>query len=119
MHNIIIPYCCLLHHIHTHTCTYRIAGHHQLADRLIECQYELSDKLCFFLCGRKPVHNIGEHFLVPQGSENKAGFSEARTRLQELSNKLFEELAADVYDEVDRREMDEGELYQARSRRVP
>ena len=88
--------------------TYRIAGHHQLADRLIECQYELSDKLCFFLCGRKPVHNIGEHFLVPQGSETKAGFMEARSRLQELSNELFEELAADVYDEVDRREMDEG-----------
>ena len=87
---------------------HRIAGHHQLADRLIECQYELSDKLCFFLCGRKPVHNIGEHFLVPQGSESKVGFSEARSRLQELSNKLFEDLAADVYDEVDRREMDEG-----------
>lgn len=87
---------------------YRIAGHHQLADRLIECQYELSDKLCFFLCGRKPVHNIGEHFLVPQGSETKAGFTEARSRLQDLSNELFEELAADVYDEVDRREMDEG-----------
>ena len=46
----------------------RIAGHHQLADRLIECQYELTDKLSFFLCGRKPVHSIGEHFLVPQGS---------------------------------------------------
>ena len=36
------------------------------------------------------------------------GFTEARNRLQELSNELFEELAADVYDEVDRREMDEG-----------
>ena len=54
------------------------------------------------------MHNIGEHFLVPQGSETKVGFTEARNRLQELSNELFEELAADVYDEVDRREMDEG-----------
>ena len=45
---------------------HRIAGHHQLADRLMECQYELTDKLSFFLCGRKPVHSIGEHYLVPQ-----------------------------------------------------
>lgn len=44
----------------------RIAGHHQLADRLIECQYELTDKLSNFVSGRKPVHSIGEHFLVPQ-----------------------------------------------------
>ena len=47
----------------------RIAGHHQLADRLIETQYELTDKLSFFLCGRKPVHSIGEHYLIPLGSE--------------------------------------------------
>lgn len=45
---------------------HRIAGHHQLADRLVECQYELTDKLSCFVSGRKPVHNIGEHFLVPQ-----------------------------------------------------
>ncbi len=45
----------------------RIAGHHQLADRLIECQYELTDKLSFYLSGRIPVHSIGEHYLVPQG----------------------------------------------------
>ena len=34
------------------------------------------------------------------------GLTDARSRLQELSNELFEELAADVYDEVDRRETD-------------
>ena len=44
---------------------HRIAGHHQLADRLIEMQYELADRLSFFLCGRKPMHSMGEHFLVP------------------------------------------------------
>ena len=57
------------------------------------------------------MHNIGEHFLVPQAVNSKVGFTEARRRLQELSNDLFEELAADVYDEVDRREMDEGERF--------
>jgi len=34
--------------------------------------------------------------------------ADARTRLQEISNNLFEELATDVYDEVDRRETDAG-----------
>lgn len=34
--------------------------------------------------------------------------ADARNRLQEISNDLFEELAADVYDEVDRRETDSG-----------
>ena len=40
------------------------AGHHQSAERLIECQYELPDKLSFFLCHWKPQHNIGEHYLI-------------------------------------------------------
>lgn len=100
---------CLLDRLgHTPEECARIAGHHQLADRLIECQFELTDKLSFFLCGRKPVHSIGEHFMVPQvaGSGLNLGLTDARSRLQELSNELFEELAADVYDEVDRRETD-------------
>lgn len=32
----------------------RQAGHHDLADRLVEIQYELTDRLAFYLCGRKP-----------------------------------------------------------------
>uniref|UniRef100_A0A8C7RUI3 G protein-coupled receptor kinase interacting ArfGAP 2a n=1 Tax=Oncorhynchus mykiss TaxID=8022 RepID=A0A8C7RUI3_ONCMY len=55
----------------------RQAGYHDLADRLVEIQYELTDRLAFYLCGRKPSNNH-----------------------------LFEELAMDVFDEVDRRETD-------------
>uniref|UniRef100_A0A3B5MNX4 G protein-coupled receptor kinase interacting ArfGAP 2a n=1 Tax=Xiphophorus couchianus TaxID=32473 RepID=A0A3B5MNX4_9TELE len=29
-------------------------GHYDLADRLVEIQYELTDRLAFYLCGRKP-----------------------------------------------------------------
>uniref|UniRef100_A0A8C8BNY3 GIT ArfGAP 2 n=1 Tax=Otus sunia TaxID=257818 RepID=A0A8C8BNY3_9STRI len=53
----------------------RQGGHHDLAERLVEIQYELTDRLAFYLCGRKPGN-----------SDN--------------------ELAMDVYDEVDRRETD-------------
>uniref|UniRef100_A0A8D3BKC8 GIT ArfGAP 1 n=1 Tax=Scophthalmus maximus TaxID=52904 RepID=A0A8D3BKC8_SCOMX len=67
----------------------RQAGHIELAERLVECQYELTDRLAFYLCGRRPDHKNG-HYIIPQM----------------LNNRLFEELAMDVYDEVDRREND-------------
>ncbi|CAI5650400.1 unnamed protein product [Oreochromis niloticus] len=87
----------------------REAGHNDLADRLVEIQYELTDRLAFYLCGRKPDHKSGQHFIVPQMADS-ADLSElakaAKKKLQSLSNHLFEELAMDVYDEVDRRETD-------------
>ncbi|XP_077565219.1 ARF GTPase-activating protein GIT2-like isoform X8 [Stigmatopora nigra] len=88
----------------------REAGHHELADRLVEIQYELTDRLAFYLCGRKPDHKNGLHFIVPQMADSSLDLSElakaAKKKLQSLSNHLFEELAMDVYDEVDRRETD-------------
>uniref|UniRef100_A0AAY4BE72 G protein-coupled receptor kinase interacting ArfGAP 2a n=1 Tax=Denticeps clupeoides TaxID=299321 RepID=A0AAY4BE72_9TELE len=87
----------------------RQAGHHDLADRLVEIQYELTDRLAFYLCGRKADHRNGQHFIIPQMADSQ-DLSElakaAKKKLQSLSNHLFEELAMDVYDEVDRRETD-------------
>nr|XP_020505399.1 ARF GTPase-activating protein GIT2 isoform X7 [Labrus bergylta] len=90
----------------------REAGHHDLADRLVEVQYELTDRLAFYLCGRKPDHKSGQHFIVPQMADRNTSLDlselakAAKKKLQALSNHLFEELAMDVYDEVDRRETD-------------
>uniref|UniRef100_A0A9J8AJH5 G protein-coupled receptor kinase interacting ArfGAP 1 n=1 Tax=Cyprinus carpio carpio TaxID=630221 RepID=A0A9J8AJH5_CYPCA len=72
----------------------RQAGHVELAERLVECQYELTDRLAFYLCGRRPDHKNG-HYIIPQMADRYI-----------LNNRLFEELAMDVYDEVDRREND-------------
>uniref|UniRef100_A0A8C8BQY5 GIT ArfGAP 2 n=1 Tax=Otus sunia TaxID=257818 RepID=A0A8C8BQY5_9STRI len=87
----------------------RQGGHHDLAERLVEIQYELTDRLAFYLCGRKPEHKNGQHFVIPQMADS-LDLSElakaAKKKLQSLSNHLFEELAMDVYDEVDRRETD-------------
>ncbi|XP_031756154.1 ARF GTPase-activating protein GIT2 isoform X9 [Xenopus tropicalis] len=87
----------------------RQGGHHELADRLVEIQHELTDRLAFYLCGRKPDHKNGQHFIIPQMADS-LDVSElakaAKKKLQSLSNHLFEELAMDVYDEVDRRETD-------------
>ncbi|XP_042525497.1 ARF GTPase-activating protein GIT2 isoform X6 [Dipodomys spectabilis] len=87
----------------------RQGGHHELAERLVEIQYELTDRLAFYLCGRKPDHKNGQHFIIPQMADS-LDLSElakaAKKKLQSLNNHLFEELAMDVYDEVDRRETD-------------
>uniref|UniRef100_A0A8C1MTG0 G protein-coupled receptor kinase interacting ArfGAP 2a n=1 Tax=Cyprinus carpio TaxID=7962 RepID=A0A8C1MTG0_CYPCA len=88
----------------------RQAGHQDLADRLMEIQYELTDRLAFYLCGRKPDHKNGQHFIIPQMADSSLELTEfakaAKRKLQSLSDHLFEELAMDVYDEVDRRETD-------------
>uniref|UniRef100_A0A3B3ZLQ7 Arf-GAP domain-containing protein n=1 Tax=Periophthalmus magnuspinnatus TaxID=409849 RepID=A0A3B3ZLQ7_9GOBI len=73
------------------------AGNVDLAERLVECQYELTDRLAFYLCGRRPDHKNG-HYIIPQ-----MWFVPL---FSQLNNRLFEELAMDVYDEVDRREND-------------
>ncbi|XP_016423513.1 ARF GTPase-activating protein GIT2-like isoform X3 [Sinocyclocheilus rhinocerous] len=90
----------------------RQAGHQDLADRLVEVQYELTDRLAFYLCGRKPDHKNGPHFIIPQMADRNVSLEltefakAAKRKLQSLSDHLFEELAMDVYDEVDRRETD-------------
>ncbi|XP_074062242.1 ARF GTPase-activating protein GIT2 isoform X11 [Macrotis lagotis] len=88
----------------------RQGGHRELAERLVEVQYELTDRLAFYLCGRRPDHLNGQHFIIPQMADSSLDLSElakaAKKKLQSLSNHLFEELAMDVYDEVDRRETD-------------
>uniref|UniRef100_A0AAQ5XFJ5 Arf-GAP domain-containing protein n=1 Tax=Amphiprion ocellaris TaxID=80972 RepID=A0AAQ5XFJ5_AMPOC len=96
----------------------RQAGHQELAERLVEIQYELTDRLTFYLCGRRPDHRNGQHFIIPQMyacchrlsprySLDLSEFAKAaKKKLQSLSNHQFEELAMDVYDEVDRRETD-------------
>nr|XP_057920341.1 ARF GTPase-activating protein GIT2-like isoform X2 [Doryrhamphus excisus] len=87
----------------------RQAGHQELAERLVEIQYELTDRLTFYLCGRKPDHRFGQHFIIPQMADSLdlSEFAKAaKKKLQSLNNHQFEELAMDVYDEVDRRETD-------------
>ncbi|CAE1237916.1 GIT1 [Acanthosepion pharaonis] len=141
----------------------RSEGYIDLAQRLVECQYELTDRLAYFVCGRKPDHRCNHHFIIPEMADRLVDFAsdmgsrqqhnaanslrrgvmmkqmqnhglyppncpgqkcglhncsstsldiselakEAKKMLQALPNNLFEELAMDVYDEVDRRENDE------------
>lgn len=86
------------------------AGFPNIAQRLIEVQFELTDRLTYYLCGRRPDHQNGVHYLIPTMADSCLDLSndanKAKLKLQALSHHLFEELASDVYDEVDRRECD-------------
>ncbi|XP_043254789.1 ARF GTPase-activating protein GIT2 isoform X1 [Colletes gigas] len=88
----------------------KMAGHIELSERIIECMYEVTDRLTYYICSRKPDHGMDEHIIIPEctlllGQSDLC--LEGRNRLQLLPNHLLEELAMDVYDEVDRRENEE------------
>uniref|UniRef100_A0A914XK64 Arf-GAP domain-containing protein n=1 Tax=Plectus sambesii TaxID=2011161 RepID=A0A914XK64_9BILA len=87
----------------------KLENHPELALRLDELRFEVTNRLTMFLCGRKPDHSRGQHFLIPElageGGNDKAA-KLARKKLQLLLPLAFEKLVQDVHDEVDRREMD-------------
>ncbi|XP_049519177.1 ARF GTPase-activating protein GIT2-like isoform X2 [Dermacentor silvarum] len=85
----------------------REAGHADLEARLIESQYEVTDRLAHHLSGRNPEHHLGQHFILPEMADCldlSAHARAAKYKLQSLPERLFVELARDLYDEVDRRE---------------
>ncbi|XP_066589482.1 ARF GTPase-activating protein GIT1 [Prorops nasuta] len=89
----------------------KAAGHLDLSERIIECMYDVTDRLTQYVCLQKPDHRLDEHLIIPDWSSLLEGALDrtdstydARKKLQMLPNNLLEELAMDVYDEVDRRE---------------
>ncbi|KRT81895.1 Ankyrin repeat-containing protein [Oryctes borbonicus] len=82
----------------------KVKGHKELVNRLIECKYDLTDKFSNYLCLRKPDHQNGVHLLIPQNCPPSN--PTIINKLKKLPNHLFEELAMDVYDEIDRREIE-------------
>ena len=88
----------------------KLSAHTNLVTRLINAQYELSDRLSYFLCQKRPDHfsSGSSHFLVPETTTNDRGdeYKIAKRKMQGLNNSVFEELTIDMYDEVDRRETD-------------
>ena len=72
----------------------------KLAARLQSAPYDLTDRLSFFAFGSKgsPEQPI---YLPPNDSDVSSEF------LELASNRVFEEVARDLYDEVDRREVNQ------------
>ncbi|KAI1713214.1 putative GTPase activating protein for arf domain-containing protein [Ditylenchus destructor] len=84
----------------------RQENHTEVADRLDELEFEVTDRFSMFLCGRAPDHKQNQHFLIPelvgQPSEHVKQF---RKLMQNTSSPLLERLVQDIFDEVDRREI--------------
>lgn len=80
--------------------------HLAIVERLNEALYEVTDRLCYFLCSRRPDHTTSQHIIIPDqtGIEITEQLRIARGKLLLIPNKMFEELVMDLYDEVDRRE---------------
>jgi G protein-coupled receptor kinase interactor 2 len=60
----------------------------------------------------------GQHLIIPEQSrvEINEHLKIARGKLQLIPNKMFEELVMDLYEEVDRREMETSKLIQFRQK---
>ncbi|XP_014284303.1 ARF GTPase-activating protein GIT2 [Halyomorpha halys] len=85
----------------------RLVGHREIHSRLTEMLYTVTDRLIYFLTRMRPDHATGQHFIIPTERDcviTPEPNSHGRPRIAQLSHAQFEDLATDVYDEVDRRE---------------
>ncbi|ERE67917.1 ARF GTPase-activating protein GIT1-like protein [Cricetulus griseus] len=93
----------------------RQAGHHELAERLVECQYELTDRLAFYLCGRKPVWLATQNHstlvtersavpFLPVNPEYSATRNQGRQKLARFNAREFATLIIDILSEAKRRQ---------------
>lgn len=79
----------------------------QILDRLNELQFELTDELSFFLCNKRPDHKLGKHFLIQNSFVEDLEMSQnTKLNFEQLPDHLFEELCKDIYDELDRRQIE-------------
>ncbi|KIH65019.1 ankyrin repeat protein [Ancylostoma duodenale] len=77
-------------------------GFVDLANRLDELSFDLTNRLSLFLCGRKPDHQHQQHFLIPEltAKNTVETLRSVRLKIQALPDCAFEKLLQDVYDEV-------------------
>lgn len=72
--------------------SYSEAGYKDIAHRLIESRYELTDRISLYLCERKPDHSNGQHFLIPEMADSIDSNSEAakaaKRKLQMVAMKV-------------------------------
>uniref|UniRef100_A0A914H567 Arf-GAP domain-containing protein n=1 Tax=Globodera rostochiensis TaxID=31243 RepID=A0A914H567_GLORO len=82
-------------------------GHRALSERLVELEHEVTDRFSLFLCGRRPSHKENQHFLIPDLDDSNRIFhvKHSRHSIQKSSGPILERMIQDVYDEVDRREL--------------
>ncbi|PIO77256.1 ankyrin repeat protein, partial [Teladorsagia circumcincta] len=77
-------------------------GFTDLANRLDELSFDLTNRLSLFLCGRKPDHQHQQHFLIPEltAKNTVETLRSVRLKIEALPDCAFEKLLQDVYDEL-------------------
>lgn len=68
-----------------------MAGHIDLSERIIECMYEVTDRLTYHICSRKPNHRNNEHIIsdLTSGLDKGEVALEGRSRLQMVCWNLY------------------------------
>lgn len=67
----------------------RQGGHFELAERMVELVYEVTDRLAYYLCNKKPDHAAGQHYInldKTDSNEMTDIAKAARGKLQLVSN---------------------------------
>ena len=62
----------------------------------------VKDRLSFYRFQKKPTHSRGYHFIPSNLLNVEKSTIDGKERLSRLSETAFQELCADVYDEVNR-----------------
>uniref|UniRef100_A0A0K0ESS6 Arf-GAP domain-containing protein n=1 Tax=Strongyloides stercoralis TaxID=6248 RepID=A0A0K0ESS6_STRER len=80
-------------------------GNIDLLTRLLEIEFEMSDKISWFLCGKMPNHDKNIHFLIPDvvGSQLNEKQKLVIKKYTSQNNDLFNSISQDIFDEVERR----------------
>ncbi|RXM29899.1 ARF GTPase-activating protein GIT2, partial [Acipenser ruthenus] len=110
----------------------RQAGHVELVERLVECQYELTDRLAFYLCGRRPGESLilyslpvrrrpdhkNGHYIIPQMADSldlselakaaKKKLQAGRQKLARFNAREFATLIIDILSDAKRRQHGKG-----------
>lgn len=70
----------------------RMAGHIDLSERIIECMYEVTDRLTYHICSRKPNHQGDEHLIISDltsSLDKSEPAVEGKNRLQMVCRDLY------------------------------
>uniref|UniRef100_A0A0N5A3F5 Arf-GAP domain-containing protein n=1 Tax=Parastrongyloides trichosuri TaxID=131310 RepID=A0A0N5A3F5_PARTI len=80
-------------------------GNMELLSRLLELEFEISDKISWFLCGKMPSHDKNCHFLIPDivGSHLTEKQKRVLMKYTNQNNESFASISQDIFDEVERR----------------
>lgn len=69
-----------------------MAGHIDLSERIVECMYEVTDRLTYHICSRKPSHRSDEHLInsdLTSFLDKNELVLEGRSRLQMVCRNLY------------------------------